>query len=118
MRRAGGLEHRQQRRSGVDGREDNVSNRTACTAMRPAAVCRDAYDQAVHEIPHADLFSEMNRAIAEHILRDADQGLSQAAELRANAARPLPPEQNKAGGTLGAALPLMYMSPDQESEKQ
>jgi hypothetical protein len=86
--------------------------------MPSAAVCRAAYDQAVRETPHADLFSKMNRAIAEHILRDADQGLSQAAELRANAARPLPPKQNKAGGTLGAALPLMCMSTDQESEKK
>ena len=44
-----------------------------------------AYDQAVQETPHADLFPEMKRAIAEHILRDANQGLSQAAELCANA---------------------------------
>jgi hypothetical protein len=44
-----------------------------------------AYDQAVLETPHADLFPEIKRAIAEHILRDADHGLSEAAELCASA---------------------------------
>ncbi len=44
-----------------------------------------AYDQAVRETPHAELFPEVKRAIAEHILRDADQGLGQAAELCARA---------------------------------
>ena len=44
-----------------------------------------AYDRAVRETPHADLFPEIKRAIAEHILHDADHGLSDAAELCASA---------------------------------
>jgi hypothetical protein len=44
-----------------------------------------AYDQAVRRTPHAELFPEMRRAIAEHILRDADRGLSRPAELCASA---------------------------------
>jgi hypothetical protein len=65
-------------RSGVSN-PNRVYNDAICGSMGAA------YDQAVLETPHADLFPEIKRSIAEHILRNADQGLSHAAELCASA---------------------------------
>jgi hypothetical protein len=59
--------------------QDRAYGDVACENMGAA------YDQAVRETPHAELFPELKHAIAEHILRDADRGLSQTSELCANA---------------------------------
>ncbi len=44
-----------------------------------------AYDRAVHDTAHAELFPEIKRCLAEHILHDADQGLSDPKQLYARA---------------------------------
>lgn len=44
-----------------------------------------AYEQVCEEIPHAGLFPEMRRILAEHILADADLGVTGQAELCASA---------------------------------
>ncbi len=44
-----------------------------------------AYDQAFKKTPHMALFPELRKLVAEHILSDADGGVSQTEELCANA---------------------------------
>ncbi len=44
-----------------------------------------AYDQAFKKTPHMALFPELRKLVAEHILSDADRGVSQTEELCANA---------------------------------
>jgi hypothetical protein len=44
-----------------------------------------AYEQACEETPHAALFPEIQRVLAEHILADVDRGVTVEAELCANA---------------------------------